>query len=91
MHDGRYDFVSADEASAKEETRRHIQDGSLAYSNADVVMKIGGWDSDQALVVAQACLSALKQLTLSDKQLTGVFIFTLILKCKKSQLVWYLP
>ncbi|XP_042389421.1 probable inactive shikimate kinase like 2, chloroplastic isoform X1 [Zingiber officinale] len=60
-----------DEASAKEETRRHIQDGSLAYSNADVVMKLGGWDSDRARVVAQACLSALKQLTLSDKQLTG--------------------
>ncbi|KAG6504096.1 hypothetical protein ZIOFF_036425 [Zingiber officinale] len=67
----RYDFVNADEASAKEETRRHIQDGSLAYSNADVVMKLGGWDSDRARVVAQACLSALKQLTLSDKQLTG--------------------
>ncbi|XP_074576107.1 putative inactive shikimate kinase like 2, chloroplastic [Curcuma longa] len=60
-----------DEASAKEETRRHIHDGSLAYSNADVVMKLGGWDSDRARVVAQACLSALKQLTSSDKQLTG--------------------
>ncbi|THU44987.1 hypothetical protein C4D60_Mb02t13140 [Musa balbisiana] len=59
------------EASAKEEARRHVQDGRLAYSNADIVMKLGGWEPDQSRVVAQACLSALKQLTLSDKQLTG--------------------
>nr|XP_009389081.1 PREDICTED: probable inactive shikimate kinase like 2, chloroplastic [Musa acuminata subsp. malaccensis] len=62
---------AADEASAKEEARRHVQDGRLAYSNADIVMKLGGWEPDQSRVVAQACLSALKQLTLSDKQLTG--------------------
>ncbi|RRT54324.1 hypothetical protein B296_00028114, partial [Ensete ventricosum] len=59
------------EASAKEEARRHVQDGWLAYSNADIVMKLGGWEPDQSQVVAQACLSALKRLTLSDKQLTG--------------------
>lgn len=48
-----------------------MQDGSIAYTNADVVIKLGGWDSSEAQVVAKACLSALKQLTLTDKQLTG--------------------
>lgn len=61
----------ADEASAREEARRHIQDGSVAYTNADVVVKLGGWDAEHSKVVAQACLSALKQLILSDKQITG--------------------
>ncbi|XP_058104003.1 probable inactive shikimate kinase like 2, chloroplastic isoform X2 [Magnolia sinica] len=62
---------ATDEASAKEEVRRNIQDGSQAYSNADVVVKLGGWDSDHSKTVAQAALSALKQLILSDKKLPG--------------------
>ncbi|KAG1354219.1 putative inactive shikimate kinase like 2, chloroplastic [Cocos nucifera] len=60
-----------DEASAKEEARRHIQDGSLAYTNAEVVVKLGGLDLKHSRDVAQGCLTALKQLILSDKQLTG--------------------
>ncbi|RVW49889.1 putative inactive shikimate kinase like 2, chloroplastic [Vitis vinifera] len=62
---------SIDEESAKEEARRHIQEGSLGYSNADVVVKLHGWDADHAKTVAQASLSALKQLIMSDKKLPG--------------------
>ncbi|KAJ8754305.1 hypothetical protein K2173_002756 [Erythroxylum novogranatense] len=58
-----------DEDSAKEEARRHVRDGNVAYSNADVVVKLQGWDADYAKSVAQASLSALKQLILSDKKL----------------------
>uniref|UniRef100_A0A2P2KEW6 Uncharacterized protein n=1 Tax=Rhizophora mucronata TaxID=61149 RepID=A0A2P2KEW6_RHIMU len=58
-----------DEHSAKEEARRHIQDGNLAYTNADVVVKLHGWDAAHAKSVAQASLSAIKQLILSDKKL----------------------
>ncbi|KAK7819820.1 probable inactive shikimate kinase like 2, chloroplastic isoform X2 [Quercus suber] len=62
---------ATDEDSAKEETRRHIQDARLAYSKADVVVKLQGWDSDQTKSVAQASLRAIKQLVLSDKNLPG--------------------
>lgn len=64
----------ADEGSAKEEARRHIQDGSIPYSNADVVVKLQGWDPDHAKTVAQASLSALKKLVASDKKLPGTNI-----------------
>lgn len=64
----------ADGDLAKEEARRQVQDGSLAYTNADVVVKIQGWDADHAKSVAQASLSALKQLILSDKKLPGIYI-----------------
>ncbi|KAG8638029.1 hypothetical protein MANES_15G185701v8 [Manihot esculenta] len=71
-------FLSQTEAIdgdlAKEEARRQVQDGSLAYTNADVVVKIQGWDADHAKSVAQASLSALKQLILSDKKLPGIYI-----------------
>ncbi|KAJ6933208.1 hypothetical protein NC651_008579 [Populus alba x Populus x berolinensis] len=60
-----------DEDSAKEEARKNVKDRSVAYSNADVVVKLQGWDSDHAKSVAQASLSALKQLILSDKKLPG--------------------
>lgn len=63
--------LNADEDSAKEEARRHVKDGNVAYSKADVVVKLQGWDSDHAKSVAQASLSALKQLILSDKKLPG--------------------
>ena len=47
-------------------------------------MKLGGWEPDQSRVVAQACLSALKQLTLSDRQLTGMEIsLCRLLLCSK--------
>lgn len=61
----------ADEDSAKEEARRHIEDGNVGYTNADVVVKLQGWDADHAKSVAQASLSALKRLILSDKKLPG--------------------
>ncbi|KAK1261831.1 hypothetical protein QJS04_geneDACA008868 [Acorus gramineus] len=73
---------TTDEASAKEEARRHIQDGNLAYSNADMVVKLGGWDPDHARTVAQTCLSALKQLILSDRTLTGKKSLYIRLGCR---------
>lgn len=73
---------ASDEASAKEEARRHIEDGNLAYTNADVVVKLGGWDIEHSRVVAQACLSALKQLLLSDKELTGKKSLYIRLGCR---------
>ncbi|GMH09184.1 hypothetical protein Nepgr_011024 [Nepenthes gracilis] len=62
-----------DEDSAKEEARRQVlHDGSdEAYAKADVVVKLGGWDAAHARTVAQASLTALKQLILSDKKLPG--------------------
>nr|XP_043635274.1 probable inactive shikimate kinase like 2, chloroplastic isoform X2 [Erigeron canadensis] len=60
-----------DEAAAKEEARITIQSGSQGFTNADVVVKLSGWDPDYSKAVAQATLSALKQLILSDKKLPG--------------------
>lgn len=54
-----------------------MQEGSVAYTNADVIVKIGGWDKDHTRDVAQGCLSALKQLTLSDKNLSGTMFHSL--------------
>ncbi|KAJ4784898.1 Shikimate kinase [Rhynchospora pubera] len=71
-----------DEASAKEEARKHVQEGNVTYTNADVVVKIGGWDKDYTRDVAQGCLSALKQLTLSDKKLTGKKSLYIRLGCR---------
>jgi hypothetical protein len=65
---------NADEDSAKEEARRQMQDARLGYSNADVVVKLQGWDTDHTKSVAQASLSALKQLVLSDKKLPGTHL-----------------
>lgn len=60
-----------DEASAKEEAKKNFQDSGLGYTNADVVVKLQGWDAAHAKPVAKAALSALKQLILSDKKLTA--------------------
>ncbi|XP_039168732.1 probable inactive shikimate kinase like 2, chloroplastic [Eucalyptus grandis] len=60
---------ATDEDSAKQEARRHVEDGSLGYANADVVVKLQGWDADYSKTVAQASLSALKRLVLSDRKL----------------------
>lgn len=65
---------NADEDSAKEEAKRQMQDARLGYSNADVVVKLQGWDTDHAKNVAQGSLSALKQLVLSDKKLAGTHL-----------------
>ncbi|KAI3881644.1 hypothetical protein MKW92_018983 [Papaver armeniacum] len=53
---------AADEDSAKKEVQRDIKDGSTAYANAEVVVKIAEWEPNHAQAVAQACLSALKKL-----------------------------
>ncbi|KAJ0113154.1 hypothetical protein Patl1_03579 [Pistacia atlantica] len=71
-----------DENSAKEEARRHVQDGNSGYSNADVVVKLQGWDADHAKSVAQASLSALKQLILSDRKLPGKKSLYIRLGCR---------
>ncbi|KAE8703422.1 putative inactive shikimate kinase like 2 [Hibiscus syriacus] len=63
--------LNAHEDSAKEEVRRHIEDGSVGYPNADVVVKLQVWDADHSNSVAQASLSDLKRLILSDKKLPG--------------------
>ncbi|CAA6667038.1 unnamed protein product [Spirodela intermedia] len=60
---------ASDEASAKDEARRHVQSGQWGYSNADLVIKFAGWEPGCGQPIAQASLSALKQLILSDKQL----------------------
>ncbi|ONK71757.1 uncharacterized protein A4U43_C04F12050 [Asparagus officinalis] len=73
---------AADEASAKEEAQRHMKQGNIAYSKADVVVKFSGWDKEHTTLVAQACLSALKQLILSDKQLTGKKSLYIRLGCR---------
>lgn len=62
---------ATDEDSARDETRRNIQDGLQGYSNAEVIVKIGGWDATYSKIVAQSALSALKRLILADKKLPG--------------------
>ncbi|GMN30443.1 hypothetical protein TIFTF001_002795 [Ficus carica] len=74
--------VNFDEDSAKEEARKHVQDGRLAYSKADVVVKFPGWDADHAQSLAQASLSALKQLILSDKKLPSKKSLYIRLGCR---------
>jgi hypothetical protein len=68
-------LLSTDEDSARDEARRHIQVSLQGYSNAEVVVKLGGWATDYSKTVAQASLSALKRLILSDKNLPG-FLFS---------------
>ncbi|KAL1548018.1 putative inactive shikimate kinase like 2, chloroplastic [Salvia divinorum] len=62
---------ATDEESAKEEARKDIEDGLRGYTNAEVVVKLQGWDATYTKTVAQASLSALKRLVLSDKNITG--------------------
>ncbi|XP_059444859.1 probable inactive shikimate kinase like 2, chloroplastic [Corylus avellana] len=73
---------ATDEDSAKEEAKRQMQDARLGYSNADVVVKLQGWDTDHAKTVAQGSLSALKQLVLSDKKLAGKKSLYIRLGCR---------
>ncbi|KAL9244137.1 hypothetical protein vseg_017943 [Gypsophila vaccaria] len=71
-----------DEDSAKDEAIKQVHDGSQGYSKADVVAKLGGWDPAHAKMVAQASLSALKQLILSDKKLPGKKSLYIRLGCR---------
>ncbi|KAL2900654.1 putative inactive shikimate kinase like 2 chloroplastic, partial [Bienertia sinuspersici] len=73
---------ATDEDSAKEEARKQVSDGSEFYSKADVVVKFDSWDSCHAKAVAQASLSALKQLILSDKKLPGKKSLYIRLGCR---------
>lgn len=77
-------WLSLSEAtdSAKEEAQKDVQEGSQAYSNADVVVKLGAWSADHAKAVAQASLSALKRLILSDKKLPGKKSLYIRLGCR---------
>ncbi|KAF8108940.1 hypothetical protein N665_0104s0250 [Sinapis alba] len=73
---------ATDEESAKEEARRNKQEREIGYSNADVVVKLQGWDPTHAKSVAQASLSALKQLIISDKGLPGKKSLYIRLGCR---------
>lgn len=73
---------ASDEASAKEEARRSVSSGNVAYAKADVVVKLGGWDPEYTRAVAQGCLVALKQLTLADKKLAGKKSLYMRLGCR---------
>ena len=67
-----YELLYSDEASARDEATRHFEDGVQGFSNAEVVVKLGGWDANYSKTVAQASLSALKRLILSDRKLPGL-------------------
>ncbi|KAI4311551.1 hypothetical protein MLD38_036437 [Melastoma candidum] len=73
---------ATDEASAKEEAKKHIEERSVGYSNAEVVIKLQGWDADHSKSVAQASLRALKQLVLSDKDLPSKKTLYIRLGCR---------
>jgi hypothetical protein len=81
---------NTDEDSAKEETHRNVKEGVSAYTNADVVVKLQGWDPAYAKSVAQGCLSALKQLILSDKKLPGTcaVLFVNLIVSDRHQSIW---
>ncbi|TKY70054.1 inactive shikimate kinase like 2 [Spatholobus suberectus] len=71
-----------DEDSAREESHKNVKDGIISYTNADVVVKLQGWGPAYAKSVAQACLSALKQLIRSDKKLPGKKSLYIRLGCR---------
>ncbi|KAI3469178.1 hypothetical protein Pfo_025841 [Paulownia fortunei] len=73
---------ATDEESAKQEAKKNIQDGLQGYANAEVVVKLGGWDAAYSKAVAQASLSALKRLVLSDKDLPGKKSLYIRLGCR---------
>ncbi|OEL35351.1 putative inactive shikimate kinase like 2, chloroplastic [Dichanthelium oligosanthes] len=73
---------ASDEATAREEARRSVTSGSIAYAKSDVVVKLGGWDPEYTRAVAQGCLVALKQLTLADKKLAGKKSLYIRLGCR---------
>lgn len=73
---------ATDEDSARAEAKRNIQQGLQGYSNAEVVVKLGGWDASYSKAVAQASLTALKRLILSDKKLPGKKSLYIRLGCR---------
>ncbi|KAK9120525.1 hypothetical protein Syun_018142 [Stephania yunnanensis] len=74
---------ATDEGLAKEEARRQVQDASKGYANAEVVIKLAGWlPNEGSQTVAQACLSTLKRLVSSDKNLPGKKSLYIRLGCR---------
>ncbi|CAH9130532.1 unnamed protein product [Cuscuta epithymum] len=73
---------ATDEDMAKEEARKQMEGYLQGYSNAEVVVKLGGWDPTYSKTVAQAVLSALKQLIVSDKNLSGKKSLYIRLGCR---------
>ncbi|CAO2842339.1 unnamed protein product [Amaranthus hypochondriacus] len=73
---------ATDEESAKKEAIKQAYDGCESYSKADVVVKFDSWDASYAKTLAQASLSALKQLILSDKKLPGKKSLYIRLGCR---------
>lgn len=54
-------LVHVDQATANEEEPAEVLAvGLLAYAKADVVVELGGWDSDYTRAVGQGCLIAMK-------------------------------
>ncbi|CAN4076296.1 unnamed protein product [Withania somnifera] len=73
---------ATDEETAKEEAKRNMQDSGQGYSNAEVVVKLGGWDPNYSKAIGQAVLSALKRLILTDKDLPGKKSLYIRLGCR---------
>lgn len=57
-----------DEASAQEEVVKAREEGTKAYSNAEVVVALSGWENS-VRPAAEGCLKALKYLLESEKDL----------------------
>lgn len=73
---------AADEETAKKEAKKNFQDDHQGYTNAEVVVKLGGWDPIYSNTVAQAALSGVKRLILSDKNLPGKKSLYIRLGCR---------
>ncbi|XP_031501943.1 probable inactive shikimate kinase like 2, chloroplastic [Nymphaea colorata] len=76
------DLSEASEKSAEEVARNVQSSDKHGYSNADVIVRLEQWDSNLSQIAAQACLSALKRLILSDKQLPGKKSLYIRLGCR---------
>ncbi|KAJ7569327.1 hypothetical protein O6H91_01G073100 [Diphasiastrum complanatum] len=60
-----------DDIAAQEEAVKAKDEGITAYSKADVIVALGGWESDSAESASEGCLRALKYLLDADKELPG--------------------
>ncbi|BFI29986.1 hypothetical protein MPTK2_3g07860 [Marchantia polymorpha subsp. ruderalis] len=71
-----------DEDSAKEEAVKAKQEGNSAYSKADAVVALSGWDDDAVRPVAEGALKALKYLLDGEKDLPGKKALYVRLGCR---------
>ncbi|CAN6486611.1 unnamed protein product [Victoria cruziana] len=76
------DLSETTENSAEEVARNVQNSDKHGYSNADVIVRLEQWDKTLSQIAAQACLSALKRLILSDKQLPGKKSLYIRLGCR---------